>query len=107
MTVVGPDYKFMRAHIGGYGENSEGNTFEHLVMGEKFGAGTLNDPRYETLPGKDDPTLHVLIGYQAFPLKRYIMRSCTYRKAKMDELKGNYKCRMCRARHVLEIASDN
>jgi len=49
MTTVGPDYKFICAHIGGHCENCEWSTFEHPVMGEKFETGTLNDPQYKPL----------------------------------------------------------
>jgi len=70
MENVGTDYKFICAHIGGYVKKKDGGIFEHPVMGKKFEAGTLSDPHEKPLPGKDEPTPHVLIGDKAFPLKR-------------------------------------
>jgi hypothetical protein len=66
MATVGTDYKFLCAHIGGYGKNRDGGIFEHPVMGKKFEAGTLNDPHDKPLPGRDEPTPYELIAVKLF-----------------------------------------
>jgi hypothetical protein len=55
----------------GYGKNRDGGIFEHPVVGNKFEAGKLSDSHDKPLPGKDEPTPHVLIGDKAFPLKGF------------------------------------
>ena len=56
MTIVGPDYKSMRAENGGYGKNNAGGIFEQSVMGRKSESGTLRFTDDKTLPGQNKPT---------------------------------------------------
>jgi hypothetical protein len=43
--AIGPDYKFLYVHIGGYGKNSDDGIFEDSTMGRRFEAGTFNIPQ--------------------------------------------------------------
>jgi hypothetical protein len=67
MTIVGPDYKFTSADIGGYGKKSYGGIFEESAMGRRLEAGMLNVPGDKLLPRQDEPTPHVFIGDETFP----------------------------------------
>lgn len=104
MAIVGPDYKFLCVDIGGFGKNSDGGIFEESNMGKKFAAGLMNVPGDKSLPGKNQPLPHVLIGDEAFALRPWLMRPFPYRQSRSDVRKENYNTRLCRARRVVENA---
>jgi hypothetical protein len=104
LSIVGPDYKFLCVDIGGYGKKSDGGVLEQSVMGQKLEAGALNIPNDKNLPGQNVPAPYVIIGDEAFALKRYLMRPFPYRQARGDKPKENYNYHFCRAIRVAENA---
>ena len=60
VTIVGPDYKWIRAENGGYGKNNAGGIFEQSVMRRRSKAGTLRVTDDKPLPEQNKPTPHFL-----------------------------------------------
>lgn len=104
MAVVDADYKFMCVDVGACGKNSDGGIFETSNMGRRFEMGLMNVPNAKALPEQNLPCPYLLIGYEGFALKPYLMRPYPYRQSRADIRKENYNTRLCKARRVVENA---
>ncbi|XP_068994236.1 uncharacterized protein [Neodiprion pinetum] len=74
MALVDADYRFIAIDVGAYGENSDGGIFANYAFGKAIYDGRLNIPPAKLLSGTNEPVPHVIVGDEAFPLKKYIMR---------------------------------
>ena len=55
--------------------HSDGGVLSHSAFGEELEAGSLSFPRPRPLPGTTQVDVpFVIVGYEAFPLKNYMMR---------------------------------
>jgi hypothetical protein len=73
-------------------------------MGQRFDREDFDLPDDKALPGEIQPTPHVLVGDQAFGLKKYTTRPFPYEQSKDDLRKETFNTRLCRARRVVENA---
>ena len=68
LALVDARYKFTVVYIGAYGRNSDGGIFAHSKLGKYFET-RLGIPEGKQLPGISCLAPHVIVGYEAFPLK--------------------------------------
>ncbi|XP_046472544.1 uncharacterized protein [Neodiprion pinetum] len=102
MALVDANYRFIAVDIGAYGKNSDGRIFGKSAFGEALENGTLCLPPDKPLPGNDVPLPHVIVGDEAFPLKRNIMRPYPSSQLANDESKKIFNYRLSRARRISE-----
>lgn len=76
MALVGANYKFIAIDVGSYGRNSDGGIFANCNLGRALSKNTLHLPHDEVLPMVESlgPIPYVMVGDEAFPLQRQIMR---------------------------------
>ncbi|KAK0147772.1 Protein ALP1-like [Merluccius polli] len=74
--VVDAYYRFWVIDVGGYGRTSDGVILSHSRFGEGLMGGTLDFPEDKEFPeaGHCRKMPYVLVGDEAFPLRRYLMR---------------------------------
>ncbi|KAB0802810.1 hypothetical protein PPYR_04996 [Photinus pyralis] len=82
MALVDADYKFIAINVGSYGRNSDGGIFEKSDIGKVRDQRTLNVPADSPLEPNGSPQLHVIVGDEAFPLKKYLL--CPYNYQEHD-----------------------
>lgn len=91
MAVCDADYRFTMVSVGACGSESDGGVLEKCWFGEKLLAGSLGLPAPRPLPGKTDEFPFYLIGDNAFPLHKNIMRPYPDRTASPVERQANKK----------------
>ncbi|KAK0143023.1 hypothetical protein N1851_018864 [Merluccius polli] len=76
LAVVDAYYRFRVIDVGGYGRTSDGGILSRSSFGEGLMSGTLDFPEDKELPeaGHRGKMPYVLVGDEAFPLRRYLMR---------------------------------
>lgn len=74
MAVVDAECKFTMIDVGGYGKNSDGSIFANCNFGKRLKEGQLDFPEDTPLPGTEEPMPHVIVGDEAFPLQKNLMR---------------------------------
>lgn len=104
LAVVDANYKFLVIDVGAQGKNSDGGIFSHSVFGKRFHARRLDFPPDKPLPGTQEPLPHVLVGDEAFPLDRHLMRPYPGNELTHHEDKKVYNYRHSRARNTCEDA---
>lgn len=104
MALVDADYRFIAVDVGAYGKNSDAGIFAKCNFGKALNEGNLNVPNDKLPPGSDDPLPYVIVGDEAFPLKRNIMRPYPGAQIGNDETKKILNYRLSRARRVSENA---
>ncbi|CAB4024636.1 Hypothetical predicted protein [Paramuricea clavata] len=104
MALVDHEYRFICIDVGSYGSNSDGGIFAKSELGKALDNNQLHIPPDKHLPGAlhlgNMP--HVIVGDEAFPLKRHIMRP--YPGSDLDDNKRIYNYRLSRARRIVENA---
>jgi hypothetical protein len=76
-----------------------------LLLGISLEANTLNIPNSTPPPNSEEPLPFVIVGDEAFPLKKYLLRPYPGVSARNEEGKQIYNYRPSRARRVVENAS--
>ena len=102
--MVDTNYKFTIIDVGGYGKSSDGGLFTRSTLGKSLEANTHNIPNSKPPPKSENPLPFVIVGDEAFPLKKYLLRPCPGVSARNDESKQIYNYRLSRARRVVENA---
>ena len=102
LALVDANYAFSMIDIGSYGRNSDGGTLAHSVFGQLLLAGKLDIPNDTALPGTTTPMPCVLVGDEAFPLRRNLMRP--YPGQKLTDKQRIFNYRLSRARRIVENA---
>lgn len=103
LAVVDDKYKFRAVDIGAYGRNSAGGIFASSKLGKAIENNMLNIPNDKPLPETDKVMPHVLVGDEAFPLSKHLLRPYPRSQSPSDAQKiFNY--RLSRARRVVENA---
>ncbi|XP_070067496.1 putative nuclease HARBI1 isoform X2 [Drosophila takahashii] len=100
MAVCDADYKFTFLEIGAYGSEGDMHVFSHSDFGKAVLADCLEFPEDKPINGVPIP--YFLIGDDAFPLCKRIMKPYKGRSLSEEELKFNY--RLSRARRCIENA---
>ena len=86
MALVDANYKFIYINVGAYGRNSDGGIFSNFL------------PQAVNL----GPLPYVIVGDEAFPLQKHLMRPFPGKQCSEDKQLFNY--RLSRARRVVENA---
>lgn len=105
MAVCDAQYNFTMVDVGAEGKNSDGGVYKTSDMGIRIADGTLQFPDDAPLKLKPDgPALpHFLVGDEAFPLSRKIMRPYPGRsEGNMPLREAVYNYRHSRARRCIE-----
>lgn len=102
LALVDANLQFIAIDVGSFGRNSDGGIFAHSNLGKALSAGTLNLPKETPLPGAQHlgPMPYVIVGDEAFPLQKNVMRPFPGRKCTEKQRTFNY--RLCRARRTSE-----
>jgi len=104
LALVDANYKFTIIDVGGYGKSSDGGLFARSILGKSLEANTLNIPNSKPPPNSEDPLPFVMVGDEAFPLKKYLLLPYPGISAQNDESKKIYNYRLSRACRVVENA---
>lgn len=100
LAVVDADYKFIWAHVGAPGSQSDAGIFNHTPLERGLREGTLGLPDPEPLPGDDRDIPFFLVGDDAFALRPWMMKPFSARYLTREERIHNY--RTSRGRRVVE-----
>ncbi|XP_071484602.1 uncharacterized protein [Diadema antillarum] len=104
LALADSNYCFTAVDIGAFGRSSDGGIFANSTLAKALDSNQLNFPADKVLPGSEneEPMPHVLLGDEAFPLKRYLMRP--YPGKDLDDSRRIFNYRLCRARRIVENA---
>ena len=102
--MVDASYKFTTIDVGGYDKSSDGELFTRSILGKSLEPNTLNIPNSKAPSNIEVPLPFVIVGDEAFPLKKYLLRPYPGFSARNDESKQIYKYRLTRASRVVENA---
>jgi DDE superfamily endonuclease len=101
-AVADANKKFITIEVGGRGRQSDGGTFHYSLLNELITNGSFNIPPADIVPGTTHCLPFVLIGDEAYPLKRNLMRPFPSRT--LNEERSNFNSRLSRARKCIECA---
>lgn len=104
LALVDADYRFIVIDVGGLGKNSDGNLFTHSNFGKALLKGELDLPNDEIIPGTDLKMPYVIVGDEAFPLTKNLMRPFPGNQSINNEEKKIFNYRLSRAKRVSENA---
>lgn len=102
LGVVDGDYKFIYVDVGANGSCSDASLFIDTSLRQSIEAGTAGIPAAEPLPGQEEDMPYFLVGDDAFPLRRWLMKPYPHRGMSKEERIFNY--RLSRARRIVENA---
>jgi len=104
LALVDAQYKFVAVDIGAYGKNSDGGILSNSNLGKALEKNKLNIPNEQYLPSTNEKLPLVVIGDEAFPLKKYLLRPYPGPQVREDQNKKKFNDRLSRARKVVEDA---
>lgn len=90
--------------VGSYGRNSDGSIFANSELGKQLESGNFPCPPPTAPDGCQEPLPPVLVGDEAFPLKKYLMRPYPRDQVTNNEEKQVFNYRLSRARRIVENA---
>lgn len=102
LALVDANYRFISVDIGAYGKNFDGGIFASSALGKAMKKNELHLPPDRQLPGSQEILPYVLIGDEAFPLSKNLMRPYSVDQTRVDETKKIFNYRLSRARNVSE-----
>lgn len=102
MAVTDAHCRFIMVDVGSYGKNSDGGTFANTNFGKRFREGKLDFPEDKPLPFTQEAVPHVLVGDEAFPLHKHLMRPYPGDELPNHEDKKIFNLRLSRARNTSE-----
>ncbi|XP_065673860.1 putative nuclease HARBI1 [Hydra vulgaris] len=100
MAICNANYEFTLIDIGDTGRNSDGGVFKSSKIGIAFESNLLHIPEPKKPNGSNVKLPYVLIGDEAFPLKKYLMKP--YPKEILSLKERIYNYRLSRARRIIE-----
>lgn len=102
LAVCDAKYNFILVDVGQYGSNNDCGVLSKSQIGMQLENQSLQIPPPTSLAGcKFDPLPYFLVGDEAFPLKKNMMRPYP---GKLNEPERVYNYRLSRARRVIENA---
>ncbi|XP_071055071.1 uncharacterized protein [Onthophagus taurus] len=104
LAVTNAHSKFTMIDVGAYGKNSDESIFANCSFSKTFQNDTLHFPANKPLPGCDESMPHVIVGDEAFPLKKNLMRPYPGSQLANQEDKKIFNYRLSRARNTSENA---
>ena len=90
MTVINLNYQFTMVDIGDVGCQSDGGVFAARHIGQARDVGLLNIPPPRRLYGDTELFPFALVGDEAFPLKKYLIKPYAKASIKQKEQVANY-----------------
>ena len=102
LGVVDADYKFTWVDVGANGSTSDCAVFNNSDLKASLENNTLGLPPPKEFPGDTEPIPYFLIGDDAFPLRKWMMKPFSSRHLTDHERIFNY--RLSRARRIVENA---
>lgn len=102
MAAVDAKYKFLYVDVGVNGSVSDGGVWERCSLNELLKNGSAGLPPDEALPGTNSVAPYVFVGYDAFPLKTFLMKPFPFRNQNDNERVFSY--RLSRVRRTVENA---
>lgn len=103
MAISDANYYFVAIDVGAYGKEADSNVFKQSIMRKKLLENDFNIPGNKTLPNSNGPPKpFVLVGDEAFPLQKNIMRP--YPSGNIDREKQIFNYRLSRARRCVECS---
>lgn len=102
LALVDANYSFMYVDVGVNGRISDGGVFRDSSLCRAMNANKLNFPPDQTLLGRSIPVSFTIVGDDAFPLSRRLLKPFPFRNASTGQRIFNY--RISRARRVVENA---
>ena len=104
LALVDANLKFIYIDVGAYGRNSDGGIFKHSNLGKALGNKTLGLPSDKHIRNAEHLGCmpYVMVGDEAFPLQKHLMRPYPGRGCPYRQQAFNY--RLSRARRVVENA---
>lgn len=100
--VADADKKFLTIEVGGRGKQSDGGTFIASTLFNLLEAKQFCVPPDQELPGSNIKLPNVLIGDEAYPLKKYLMRP--YPRRVLTPKREYFNTRLSTARKCIECA---
>lgn len=102
LALVDANYNFTYVDIGSYGKQSDGAVFANSSLGKSLQFGDLGIPSDQIPQDGSRMLSYCIVGDEAFPLKKYLMRPFPGKFLSMDKRIFNY--RLSRARRIVENA---
>ena len=90
MAVINLNYQFTMVDIGDVGCQSDGGVFAARNIGQAIDVGLLNIPPPRRLYGDTELFPFALVGDEAFPLKKYLIKPYAKASIKQKEQVANY-----------------
>lgn len=103
LALVDADFKFVTVDAGSYGKEGDSSIYRKSMIGKKIARNYFNIPESKVLPRTTINLPLFLIGDEAFPLDRNMMKPYT-RRSGVDRQMEVFNYRLCRARRVAENA---
>lgn len=103
MALADANYKFIYVDVGSAGHNSDAGIFSDCELGEKLTPpNRLHLPLDAVIPRAEEigPMPYVVVGDEAFPLQRHLMRPYPGKNSTYEQDSYNY--RLSRARRIIE-----
>ena len=99
-AVVDANYKFLYVDVGCNDRISDGGVFANSSIFRRLEEQSMNFPDDKPLPGRRSQLPHVIVGDEAFPLKKYLIKP--YPQRQLDQSKRIFNYRLSRARRIVE-----
>ena len=96
------NYRFIAVDIGSYGRQSDGCTLKNSILGQKLEKNELDFPEDADLPHTSTKIPFVVVGDEAFLLRKNLMQPYPGTGLSRDQRIFNY--RLSRARRTVENA---
>lgn len=98
-AIADANYRFIAIEVGAYGKQNDGGTFADSNVYQRLEANNLGIPQNENIPSTDISAPFVLLGDDAYPLKRYLLKPYSRQRLTVEERVFNY--RLSRARRCV------
>lgn len=102
LALVDANYRFIWVDVGSYGKNSDSGIFTNSKLCKYLDEEQLNVPEDAALPGTNVLAPYVIVGDEAFPLKRNLMRPYPGSQTEHNVEKRIFNYRLSRARRIVE-----
>ena len=102
LALVGANKRFLAVDVGQYGRVSDGNVFANSNIAMRLARQNFGLPPDENLVGV--PLPYIVIGDEAFPLKKYLMRPYPRSARRFSEAERIFNYRLSRSRNTIENA---
>lgn len=101
-AVADSNCRFIFIDTGAFGKQSDGGIFRESTLYQHLVAGSLNIPADCNLPNSNKRLPYVLLGDEAYPLLKHLLKP--FPRNNLDAEKTIFNYRLSRARRVVECA---